>query len=365
MRIIRFVVLGLLFSAMQVGAQTPDLHYRQGLRELEDGNVAGAREEFQTAKQMQKKFAPAYVGLGLVELEKGNVNGAFELLKVARKYDKKLSDIYVAKARTYVAQGRKDWEKKALKELKQAQKLAPSDDRVPFFRGVIFRQAEKYRESVAAFGKAAMMRGVLSVRAEAAQQSVQQIQRALQNVRRSGKTIALKDQTTRADLAVLFLDEFDLKVWLSRNRSVEVDTRFQETFPGAVRPVGGTVSLPQDVGRHPHRYLIQDVVGLEVPGMELYPDGSFGPERPVTRAEFAQMIQGLLVVRMKDRELATQFFGEASRFEDLRPDHFAYNAAVLCIQRGLISARADGKFGPDQPVSGAEAILGIKKVLGI
>lgn len=104
---------------------------------------------------------------------------------------------------------------------------------------------------------------------------------------------------------------------------------------------------------------------MEVPGLGLYPDGGFGPDRPVTRAEFAQMMQGLMVLESGDRSLATRYFGEASKFPNMRADHFAYNAAVLCVQRGVLQPEDDGRFEPDRPVSGAEAVLGIKKALGL
>ena len=152
---------------------------------------------------------------------------------------------------------------------------------------------------------------------------------------------------------------------MKRYRPDEVGTRFKAYYPGVAEEASPGPPEPNDVADRPDKNLILDVVAMEIPGLELYPDGRFGPKRPVTRAEFAQIMQGLVVVGMRDRDLATKYFGEASRFSDMRADHFAYNAAVLCIQRGLIEPRADGRFWPDEPVSGAQAILGIKKALGM
>ena len=141
------------------------------------------------------------------------------------------------------------------------------------------------------------------------------------------------------------------------------DTQFV-VHTSVAAPAAPKRIIPPDVSGHPNRNLIIDALAMNVPGIELDPNGQFGPARPITRVEFAQIMQGLLALERKDRELATRYFGEASRFGDLRSDHFAYNAAVVCIQRGIIQPRPDGRFYPQGTVSGAEVILGIKETMG-
>ena len=353
-----------LLIASAARAQAPDVHYRQGLRELEAGNLETALEEFNQAKAANPKFAPAYVGLALVAMEQGNCDGAHALLKQAKKYDKNLVDLYVAWGRVYMREGGKDWEKNALKELKEAEKIAPADDRAPYYRGMVHKQARRFQDAVAAFGASAGLKGPMAKAAEAAQRQVQLIQRALPEAKKSGDQVALKDVATRADMALLFLDEFDLRAWMKKHRPEKADMGFKPYDPQAPPEKPEAAPDPPDIAKHPHRNLIRDVLAMEIPGLEVYPDGGFGPDRPVTRIEFAQMMQGLLVLGTGDRNLATEYIGEKqSRFPDLRADHFGYNAAALCVQRGILQPETDGKLLPDQPVSGAEAILGIKKAL--
>ena len=347
-------------------AQTHDVHYRQGLRELEAGNLETALEEFHRARTANPKFAPAYVGLAMVAMEQGNFDDAHTTLKQAKKYDKNLVDTYVVWGQVYMREGAKDWEKKALKQLKEAEKIAPTDDRAPYYRGLVHKKARKFQDAVAAFGASAGLKGPMAKAAEAAQRHVQLVQRALPEVKKAGDLVALKDVATRADMALLFLDEFDLRAWMKKHRPEKADMSFKPYDPQAPPQKPEAAPDPPDIAKHPHRNLIRDVLAMEIPGLELYPDGGFGPDQPVSRIEFAQIMQGLLVLGAGDRSLATKYIGEkASRFPDLRADHFAYNAATLCVQRGILQPETDGKLLPDRPVSGAEAILGVKKALGL
>ncbi|MBI2951105.1 tetratricopeptide repeat protein [bacterium] len=72
-------------EAQQSALDTPEAHYRQGLRELEKGDTAGASEAFGRAQKLNPGYAGAYVGLALVALEQGKAAQAEEYLKAARK----------------------------------------------------------------------------------------------------------------------------------------------------------------------------------------------------------------------------------------------------------------------------------------
>ena len=357
------ITLAICLVAVNAWAQTSDVHYRQGMRELEKGEIETAAAEFKRAQVLDAKFAPAYVGLALVAMETGNYGGALESLKQARKYDKKLVDVYLAQSRVYTRARQKEWEKKAIKELERAEKIDSKDDRIAYYRGVVYRQAGKFQAAAQSFGASVALKGSMAPQAEYAQKQMQLILRASQEVHRVGRDVALKAVATRADLALLLADEFDLRGWLGRFRPKVVDTQFKVSDLDAM-PVSGRSGMPDDLTSHPNRNTILDVLAMDVPGLELYPDGRFGPMQPITRAEFARIMQGLMAVRMNDHRLATTYFGEVSRVEDLRADHFAYNAAVVCIQRGVVLPRSDGRFGPDEPLSGAEVVLGVVKTLG-
>jgi hypothetical protein len=95
-----------------------------------------------------------------------------------------------------------------------------------------------------------------------------------------------------------------------------------------------------------------------VPGFEPLPDGTFRGADPMTRAQYARVIEGILVLLHAEPGLATRYVGESSRFPDVVSDHFAYNAIALSVDRGIMTPdRVTGRFRPQDPVSGAEALV--------
>lgn len=82
------------------------------------------------------------------------------------------------------------------------------------------------------------------------------------------------------------------------------------------------------------------------------PDGSFAPERPVTRAEFAA--------------IAARFDSEEYGGADLFPDiagHWAAGEINRAGRKGWVRGGSDGLFRPDDPITRAEATALINRVL--
>lgn len=85
-----------------------------------------------------------------------------------------------------------------------------------------------------------------------------------------------------------------------------------------------------------------------------YPDGTFRPNAPITRAEFAKM--------------AVSFYDEAhdyaaDAFPDIS-DHWAKNYINCAAELGIIQGYEDGTFRPGQMITRAEAMQIMNNVLG-
>ncbi|WP_131012344.1 S-layer homology domain-containing protein [Paenibacillus thalictri] len=76
-----------------------------------------------------------------------------------------------------------------------------------------------------------------------------------------------------------------------------------------------------------------------------YPDGTFGPDKNISRAELAS-----LLARVYDRE-ATQ---SAIAFTDVAASHWAKEAIEKAAKMGLMQGYPDASFKPEQPVTRAE-----------
>ena len=75
-----------------------------------------------------------------------------------------------------------------------------------------------------------------------------------------------------------------------------------------------------------------------------YPDGSFKPNQPITRAEFASIASRF--------DALTQ--GQDIAFSDLAPSHWGYNAIRSAASKGWISGYPDNTFRPEQAITRAE-----------
>lgn len=77
-----------------------------------------------------------------------------------------------------------------------------------------------------------------------------------------------------------------------------------------------------------------------------YPDGTFKPNKSITRAEFAVIASKYI----KDPKAADE------TFSDVPMNHWAKDAIVKVKAEGLISGYPDGTFKPDAPITRAEAV---------
>ena len=83
-----------------------------------------------------------------------------------------------------------------------------------------------------------------------------------------------------------------------------------------------------------------------------YPDGTFRPDAPITRAEFATMA----VRFFRDNHIAIP------RFTDVA-GHWAEQYIYLAAEKGLIVGYPDNTFRPDAPITRAEAMTIINRLL--
>jgi methionine-rich copper-binding protein CopC len=86
-----------------------------------------------------------------------------------------------------------------------------------------------------------------------------------------------------------------------------------------------------------------------------YPDGTFKPNNPVTRAEFTVMLI---------RALKLDGTGDALDFTDqAKIGSWAKQAISLAVQEGIVNGYADGSFRPNAPITRSEMSLMIAKAL--
>jgi len=352
---------------------TPDNHFNQGMRELERGNLAEAKNEFTRAQGLDPKYAEAHAGMGLalaVEAEGAKDKKAQEAL-----YDKALSSVNEALGKndksveSYIIKGRvlamrmknDDWIKESVEQFEKALKLNPNSDKAWFYMGEAHKNAYQFDMSANAYSKAIAMKSEYAGRADAQWQIVQKIQRAAPGTK-IGAKIALIAEIDRADLAVLLLEELKLTEVFAKKKTPTYDTGFKAPDDPTKMTTSQTqqMSGPTDIANHWAKNWINDIV--KIGGMDEFPDHTFRPDDLITRANYSMTMQQILILATSDKTLATKYFGGQSRFPDMRSDHFAYNAAALMVDRGIMTAdnKMSGAFNPEGKMSGADALLAIR-----
>lgn len=85
-----------------------------------------------------------------------------------------------------------------------------------------------------------------------------------------------------------------------------------------------------------------------------FPDGSFRPADPVSRAEFATQ-----VARLFDFSLAPSSEPGVALYEDVTTSHWAHDSVQKSVQMGFLSGYPGSKFLPDQTVSRIQVIVAL------
>jgi hypothetical protein len=189
---------------------------------------------------------------------------------------------------------------------------------------------------------------------------VQKIQRAAPGTK-IGKQIAIIEKIGRADAAALFIQELNIDR-LFEKRGKTFDPSFKSPAKEEFKADKIVAMEPAtDIATHPLKADIDTVIQLGVRGLEPSPDHKFEPAKPLLKAEYAIMLEDIMIRITGDTKLATQFFGQKSPYPDIRPDMYYFNAAMLLGSRGILEAdKVTGEFGGGQAVSGADALLAIR-----
>lgn len=378
-----FIVLIFIISIVSCGPKpikeesvldTPENHFSRGMTEFERGNLDKAMIEFERAKALNPDYAEAYSGMALVYAKKGQQSKdkktIEDLFKKAHDFadkgiDKndKSVDVYIIKGRVITMERKgDDWVKKAVKSFEKATKINPNSDKAWYYMGITYKQGFEFGNSVDAFRKVVALKGEYATKANAEWELVQKIERAKPGTK-VGAKVALIKEIDRADLAVLLMEELKLMEIIEKKRPKVYDTSFKAPEDLTKMEATKVVKMEDatDIKGHWAESWIQDILKVRVNGLLPYPDHTFKPDEPITRANYAKVMESIMIMVTGDEGLATKYIGEASRFPDVRSSHYAYNAIALMVDRGIMKAdKLTGEFRLNDYMSGADALLAIR-----
>ncbi|NQU65928.1 MAG: S-layer homology domain-containing protein, partial [SAR324 cluster bacterium] len=360
---------------------TPSFHVKRGDDALMNSQYEAARSAYKKALSLDGNYSPALSGLAAATAYEASRPGVSNQTKnqvlteadsqIEKALDKATSSADQSRAHSFAMQvylslqlPEEEWYVKVKDHFEEALDLTPNDPTPIFFMARAEAAGYNYDQAALLYQKVLQLGGTYEARANKELKQIQRIQRALPGSD-FGKRIANVGKITRADIAGLFIVELKLNT-LYRNQQQKQQSGYQvpksqqklnmdplEKYPDAV-----------DISGHALEDAIKEVMALGIKGLAADPSHKFYPDQEFKRAEFAQLLQDLLIKITRDPSLATRFIGEPSPFPDVSPDVWYYNAVRTVVNRGMMQVNniVTGNFSPLSPVSGADALLAIRNL---
>lgn len=344
---------------------TPEYHYKNGLRYLDKNQIDDAMKSFDRAVALAPKGPLGYIGKGLAFGMKGDFKAAFKNMETAGDHEKKGIESRIGMIRLLSMERGDNWVKKSEKEFDAAREKDPESAPLHYYMGMAYKVSFDFDRAAGMFRRVLDLDKEFTSEANAEWAVIQKIQRAAPGTV-IGKQIALIDKIDRADIAALFVQEMNLEKLFTKRGTKTYDTSFKAPSEAtATHMTTETVvklEAATDIRDHWLKPSVETVLALQVRGLEAGPNHTFEPDKLITKAEFALMLEDIQIKVSGDEKLATKYLGSQSLFPDVRSDHYAFNAIMVVTSRGYMEAdKATGEFNSGAPVSGADALLSIRE----
>ncbi len=340
--------------------EDPGIQHAEGVAYLEQENLEGAETRFARALSIDEHYLPALLGMAAVKAAADDTAGlgswhnsalgAAQAPGIRQNTRAELMEIYLRyRPENWQAQLESLWQASLESGLAVA--------RAAVAMGTYYQDQQQLLRAVLFFRKAAGGEGessaVAAERIEALHSTVQDMK-----LKPGDAGSADGEKVTRDELAALIILELKLDAYLAAVKPLKYNARGTPAADNEAPAAGD----PEDISTNPWEQEIKAAIGLDLRGLELFPGNEFRPADQLNRAALALVVEDMLA-RIKDEPLLrSAFIGSSSPFPDVAPDHFAFNAMVLCATRNFLSTDLDGAFRPENPATGVEALQAIGRL---
>jgi len=340
-----------------VQLDSPGNYTYTGMKLLDQDKFSQAAGAFEMALKLDSKNSQALTGRGLVRAYTSDFRGAKADLDRARTLavtDTERLLNHTAMIR-YYTQSRLDgdWLARSEVEFNEALAIDAENASACYFMGLAYRQACYFHEAGVMFDRVARLKSEYLAEALAELAFLRKVQQAMP-ITDAGKRIALADSITRADAAVLLMRELKIGDLYEQKAPKSIRMNLRGAVP--------TVTTAGDIANNPWKEDIEGILKIGVKGLENDPEGNFAPDSFLTRANFAVMLQDVMITVTGDKTLAKRFDGFRSPFPDVISTSPYFNPAMVATTRGLMVVWSEetGEFALHNTVAGVEALLSIR-----
>jgi len=329
---------------------------------LAQKDVAGARELYERALEIQKNYAPALTGLGNIQAQTGNPKEATNYYQRAMRNAADKPEHLAAATRLlalYYSEQQYGW----FQDMTALWKKIANKHETPEQAALIMGKAHLDKEDV--LQASVFFRQVVDWDRAQAKHADELLKKLYQQLRAEPGTAAAQEMArqksiSRADLAVLLIEELKITEYINAVSHPVPDKAFKT--PEQFEKEAAAQPYPADIQGHPYEKDIQLVLAYGFDGLLPGLEDRFEPDTAVNRADFSLVVQDMLSRIQHDPALKTKLVGNASAFSDVPSDHYAFNAIMVCSSRNFLAADLNGAFRPADPVSGAESLLAVKRL---
>ena len=226
----------------------------------------------------------------------------------------------------------------ALQQIEKAISLDPDDPRDFVLMGDILEGMGELEKAAAALTNAAALEpsDALNARIEALRERV-----ALEAMPPEFRAIDQASTVTRAQMAAL------------------IGTRLNAFVKRAPRRVSAVITDTRG------NWAAQWIIPVARAGfMEVYANHTFQPSAIVRRGDFATIVSHVLrAIAAENPRIGVSWRSARRKFADLPPGHLNYRAAAMAVEAGVMQTLENDSFQLSRPVSGAEAIAAVGRLL--
>lgn len=329
---------------------TPEQRAFNGFSFLRQERLSDAQREFEEALLLEPKSSAALRGIGLVYGMKKDFGRAFEAMAMAGAYAENLEDrarAEVGMMSLYAMEKSEGWLLRVESGFQKALSLSGELPEAYLELGLAYKHAYRSRDAEEAFQKVLKLNTTLLNEAREEIDLLKKIEKAAPRST-IGKELALARRITRAETAAILIHESAIERILGSPSKQAAGARDKATGP------------PPDVLNHRFKEEILLALKLNIKGLGVLHDGSYGADTLVTRAVFAGVMADVLVRGSGQAELASRYARSPSPFLDVRNTSSHFTAIMICFDWAGIMAGWAGYFHPMETISGVDALLTLR-----
>lgn len=327
---------------------SPAHHVMNGVKLMQKGRLEAAQREFQSALHFDPHYAAAFRGTSLIHGMRREYASAFDAVHKAIRYTKP-GDL---REPSNAAFNHCCWKQEATpwpERWNRVEMPVPATCLVVRFLntyyllGVSYADDREYEDLLTSLMASLTATRAFSETSAVRLEQAQDLLRFLPNTD-FARGLAFAVGITRAEGAGLLVRELEV-----------------EAFPGVKEAAEEQeVPWPRDLLTHPLKKEVGTVLNLGLDGFCLSENGTFRPETPWSRAEYAEAVFDIL----QRSGLLSPGSGEGpqlSPFEDVPLSASYLRAIAVCTEAGFLEAQG-GRVRPEAPLSGGEALRSIQRL---